>query len=248
MTIRVQQELGRLAVGHGYRQTLLWAVQGPVMLAPYAHNPVYPPVLLIGIGMYGRHCGDRVQMGRRGRGDALQRSTPPECSKGGAEGSTDLHRSEDHGTVAGVPACSFAAARGEGLYELWAVGTDGRPGLHEHGYGLGRCVGSTGRAAGRYGARDHGRRACSGSAGRWRPIYDYTGRSRRAHHPDGDQGPHRHHLVLVARRDVPRSPAFAAVADESGQKALVDCRRSASPRSSGRTGRPSRHRQVRLGR
>jgi hypothetical protein len=42
--------------------------------------------------------------------------------------------------------------------------------------------------------------------------------------------------VLVAGRDVPRSPAVAAIADESGQKALAASRSAL------------RHRQVRLGR
>ena len=220
-----------MAVLHGYRQTLLWASLGPAMLAPYAYNSVYLNVPSV----HGRDGHDRVQMGRRERGDAFQRSAPSECSEGGAEGSPDLHRSEGDGADAVVAAFPIAA-RGEGLYDLRDVGADGRPGLHEHRYRFSRCDSSAGRATGRYGGGYDGRCTCSGSTEQWRPVYDYTGRSGRAHHSDGDQRPHRHYGVLVAGRDVPRSPALAAVADESGQKALAASRSAL------------RHRQVRLGR
>ena len=53
---------------------------------------------------------------------------------------------------------------------------------------------SAGRSAWRYRARDDGRCAGSGSAGQWRPIYDFTGGSGRAHHSDGGEGSFRHDL------------------------------------------------------
>ncbi len=63
-------------------------------------NPVYLPILLIGPRLHGRCSGDRVQMGRRGWRRSLQRSAPRKCSKGGAQGPSDLFRTEDLGTDA----------------------------------------------------------------------------------------------------------------------------------------------------
>src|SRR5882757_1612872 len=120
MRTQAEQNRRRLAVLHGYRQTLLWAVPGPAMLAPYANTDVYLNVS----GMHGRDRRDRVQMGRRKRGNSFQRSAPPECSEGGAEGSPDFYRSEGDGAHAVVAAFPIAA-HGEGLYGLRDVGADG---------------------------------------------------------------------------------------------------------------------------
>ena len=208
------QKTGRLAVRHGYRHSLLWANVGPAMLAPYAYHSLYLNVS----GERSSVRRVRVQVGGREWGDPFQRSAPRECSKGGAEGSPNLQCSEDD--LDAFTSGDARAAGGEGLSVLQYVGADQRPGLYEYRYGFGRDFGSAHRSAGRHGGRDDGRRARSGSAGQWRPIYDYSRRSGRAHHTNGREGCLRGHGVFFSERDIPRSSAVAAVADESDQKTL----------------------------
>jgi hypothetical protein len=225
------QNIERLAVLHGYRQTLLWATPGPAMLAPYAKNSVY---LNVGVSLDGRNRRDRLQMGRRERGDSFQRSTPRECTEGGAEGSPDFQRAEDFGArTIFVTFGSTTRSGGEGLPDLRHVGADERPGIHEYRHRFGRHIGIAGCSAWRHRARHHGRRAGSGRAVERRSIHDYAGRSGRAHHSDDDQGSFGDHTVLLAQRPVQRSPTVGTVADQSGEsdQATLNTRRGAPGRS-----------------
>ena len=227
------QNSARLVILHGYHQSLLWATPGTAMLVPYAQTSVYHNAVRV----HGRFSGDRVQMGRRHRGDALQRSTPRECSESRGESASDFFYSEDLARNAAVTAATEATG-GEGLSQLRPVRAGERSGLFEHRYGFGRCIGAAGRAAGRFGARHHGRLSGSGSAAQRWSIHDHTGRSGRSHDVDGGEGSHGRDCMYVAVRDIPRSPALGAVADESAQSAqkTLKLRRSAPWRNQVRRG------------
>jgi hypothetical protein len=231
MRAQETQKTRALAVRHGYRHSLLWANPGPAMLAPYAQNSVY---LNAGVGVHGRGRCDRVQMGRREWGDAFQRSTPRECTEGGAEGSPDFQCAEDLGTGSTcIPTGSPTRAGGEDLQDLRHVGADQRSGLHEYRYCFRWHIGIAGASAWRHGARHHGWRARSGSAVDGWSIHDYAGRSGRAHHSDDDQGSFGDHAVRIAQHRVPCSPGIGAVTHEPGQsdQKTLNTRHSAAWRS-----------------
>ncbi len=214
----------RMAVLHGYRHSLLWLTPGPAMLIPYAQNPVYLPILLIGPRLHGRCSGDRVQMGRRGWRRSLQRSAPRKCSKGGAQGPSDLFRSEDLGTDAVLQLqASRAQVFGSRVPELRGVRAGERAGFPEHGYRHRRCDGSTGRAAGRYRGCDARRSTCSRRAGKRRAVHDLARRPGHTLYSNGGQGSRWHYSVLVAGRDLLRSTTFIAIANESRQTTLTEC-------------------------
>jgi hypothetical protein len=209
------------AVLHGYRYSLLWRAREPAMLAPYAHNSVYLPILLIGLRQHGRRSGDSVQMGRRGWGGALQRSAPRECSKGGAEGAPDLFLSKNLRAGAVLPEYSSAQVVGSGVSELLGLRAGERAGFLEHGHRDRRCNGSTGRAAGRYRGCDARRITCPRSAGDRRAVHDLTRRPGHTHYSNGGQGSRWHYGVLVGARDFLRSTTFVTVADQSRQTTLT---------------------------
>ena len=209
------------AVLHGYRYSLLWHRRAPAMLAPYAHNPVYLPILLNGPRQHRRCFGDRVQMGRREWRGALQRSASRECSKGGAESAPDLFLSKDLRAGAVLQEYSSAQVVGSRVSELHGFRAGERAGFPEHGHRHSRCNDSTGCAAGRYRGCDARRITCPRSAGERRAVHDLTRRSGHAHYSNGGQGFRWHDSVLVGARDLLRSTTFNAVADQSRQTTLT---------------------------
>ncbi len=215
-----------LAVFHGYRQLVLWRAPGRAMLSYHAC-----PFLYLILVLHGRRGGDRVQVGGRRRCHPLQRSAARERTEGGAEGTTDVCRSEGSKYTLATPRYRFQT--NAGVSELRRVSTHPGPGVHEYRHRHRGRHHPTDCPTGRFSGCNTRWSARAGCAGKWRSVHHLACRSGHSLDPGVSSGSNRRQCMHLGGGDFPRTAALVAVADTTRETALTSCPASRRWRFSG---------------